>query len=158
MKFLQPNVMKKSILEIDLDEYLDKKAIICDVDNTLCCHDEEMLSSERRAWIERAKLNFQVILISNNHKGRIERLANSLGCKAYGFSLKPLKHTYKKILRENNLKVEEVLCIGDQIMTDIIGAKRMKMDHIYVQPLSDSDIVYTKLSRKIENWLLKEKI
>lgn len=158
---LYPDEIRKNLPEIDLEKLAEEKinAIICDVDNTLCRHDEVQISKEKRDWIKKAQsLGMQVILISNNHSPRIEKLAHKLNCQAYGFSLKPLPFTYKKILKRNQLDKKEVICIGDQLFTDIWGAKGMKLRNIYVKPISESDIFYTKLSRKIENWILKEKL
>lgn len=158
---LYPDEIKESILNIDLKKLKNEniKAIICDVDNTLCTHDETDLSEEKKNWIEEAKnLGMNVILISNNHVSRIQKIASDLNCQAYGFSLKPFPHTYLRILKKNQLNRKEVICIGDQLFTDIFGAKIMKIRNIYVKPISESDIIYTKLSRKVENWILKEKL
>lgn len=156
-----PDEIKTSLLDVDLDQLKKEgiEAIICDVDNTLCTHDELVISNEKKAWIKKAHdLGMKVILISNNHVGRIQKIADDLGCQAYGFSLKPLPHTYMKILKKNHLKKEHVICIGDQLFTDIWGAKGMKLKNIYVKPISEADIFYTRLSRKIENRILKERL
>ncbi len=160
-KMILPDEIKQNLLEIDVWSLKKQgiKAIICDVDNTLCPHDENELSETRKKWIHDVQKEMLLILISNNHGSRIKKLAAELHCPSYEFALKPMKHTYQKILSDYDLKREEVVCIGDQLFTDIIGAKRMKMRNIYVKPISKSDIIYTKLSRKIENWILRgEKI
>ena len=156
-----PDEVKESLLDIDLMKLKKEKidVIVCDVDNTLCRHDEVQLSQEKREWIQKAQqLGMRVILISNNHSARIKKIAHELGCQAYGFSLKPLPHTYRRILKKNQISRNQIVCIGDQLLTDIWGAKMMKLRNIYVKPLSESDIFYTKLSRKIENRILKERI
>ncbi len=43
-------------------------------------------------------------------------------------------------------------------MTDIWGARLMRLKNIYVKPMSESDIIYTKFSRKIEKKIMKEKL
>lgn len=152
-----PDDVKASVLMISPDDVKNKKALILDVDNTLCRHDENEIPKEKKEWIHQMKKQgINVFLISNNHAPRIEKMAKSVACDCYGFALKPMKHVYKKILKKYDLTSDEVLCIGDQLLTDIVGAKRMKMKAIYVKPISESDIIYTKFSRKIENWILKE--
>lgn len=72
------------------------------------------------------------------------------------FALKPSKHVYKKILKKHNYSKSEVACLGDQLMSDILGANRMGFLSIYTKPLVDKDIIYTKFSRRIEKILIKK--
>ena len=53
------------------------------------------------------------------------------------------------------LKVEEIASVGDQIFTDVIGAKRCNMQSILVKPVDCRDFWYTKWKRPFENWLIK---
>lgn len=162
MKFtLYPDEIKNKLIEIDLDILYQQsiRVIVLDVDNTLCSHDEEEISSDKLIWIQHAfELGMDIVLISNNHAPRIERIAKRLGCQYYGFSLKPFPFTYRKMMRKNQWEKENMICIGDQLFTDILGAKFMKLRNIYVHPISEKDIIYTKISRKIENWILKERL
>ena len=45
--------------------------------------------------------------------------------------------------------------IGDQIFTDVWGAKRMKIYSILVEPLSKNDPFRVKWQRPIENFIIK---
>lgn len=160
-KIWYPDDRIDCIYDVDVEKLKSEHitTIICDVDNTLCQHDEDELSAEVKKWIQSAQASgLKVILISNNHVSRIKKIACDVHCEAYGFALKPFPHTYWRMMKNHHLKKEEMICIGDQLFTDILGAKLMKLRNIYVKPISSSDIIYTKFSRKIENWLLKEKI
>ena len=46
--------------------------------------------------------------------------------------------------------------MGDQLFTDIIGARRMKMFPILVKPVGKKDIFITKVKRPIENAFIKK--
>lgn len=158
---IYPDEIKKSVLDIDLKKLKEENihVLICDVDNTLCLHDEEEISKDKMEWLKQAvSFDMKIILISNNHVSRIERVARLIDAKAYGFALKPFPFTYMKMLKENKISKDEAICIGDQLFTDIFGAKFMGIRNIYVHPMSESDIIYTKLSRAIENYILKEKL
>lgn len=53
------------------------------------------------------------------------------------------------------LKEDEIASVGDQIFTDVIGAKRCKMQSILVKPVDSRDFWYTKWKRPMEAWLIK---
>jgi len=44
--------------------------------------------------------------------------------------------------------------VGDQLFTDILGARRLGIHAILVSPLSDSELPHTRLKRRIERFLL----
>lgn len=161
MKKYYPDEVIDRVENINLEDLKKKNitTLICDVDNTLCTHDSCNVSQNKKNWILQAQsMGMRVILISNNHVSRIEKIATSLNCATFGFALKPFPHTYRKILKTYHLSKDEVVCIGDQLMTDIWGARLMRLKNIYVKPMSESDIIYTKFSRKIEKKIIKEKL
>ncbi|WPJ91216.1 HAD hydrolase-like protein [Facklamia hominis] len=45
--------------------------------------------------------------------------------------------------------------IGDQIMTDVIGANRLGLSVILVKPILNHDNVYTYVNRKLERYAFK---
>lgn len=71
------------------------------------------------------------------------------------FGKKPLKCGFNKARKKLELKSENIAAVGDQIMTDIIGANRCKMFSILVKPIKEKDIFITKLKRPIENFIIK---
>ena len=67
---------------------------------------------------------------------------------------KPLKRGFKKELKAiDHQNRAEVVVIGDQIMTDILGGNRMGFYTILVEPiLRKSDILPTRINRKMERF------
>ena len=70
------------------------------------------------------------------------------------------KFGYKKILkRYSEYRPEQFVAIGDQIVTDIWGASRMKIKGILVKPIRlDNEKWYTRFNRRIEKFIIKHKI
>ena len=70
---------------------------------------------------------------------------------------KPLKCGLRKALKYLDVKNKnEVISVGDQLMTDVLGSKRSNIDCILVKPLKKSNEKwYTKLNRKNEKHVLK---
>ena len=114
------------------------------------------MPEEIKSWVNEAKnKNFKVCILSNSSKkDKIEKVANDLDLEYIMFAKKPSKGGYKKILGLINLKPEECVAVGDQVFTDVIGANRMKINSIYVEPINKNEYWYTKWKRPIEEWIL----
>lgn len=157
-RFLKPDMQIHSYLELDANKLIKEgiSLLICDIDNTLAVHDEAYPCDEVYQFVSMIQsAGLQICLISNNRKERVERFGKALGINSYAFALKPMKHTYRMILKDYQVSSAESVCLGDQLLTDGLGAKRMKMKMILCQPLSEKDIIYTRINRHIEQWILK---
>jgi len=131
--------------------------LILDVDNTLIDYDRNLLDGVEK-WCEEIKREgIKCIILSNsNKKDKIEKVAQTLDLDYILFAKKPLKSGFKKALEKLELKPEEVAVVGDQLFTDIIGARGMKMFPILVKPVGKKDIFITKVKRPIENAFIKK--
>jgi predicted HAD superfamily phosphohydrolase YqeG len=56
-------------------------------------------------------------------------------------------------LKEYELSSDQVAVIGDQLLTDICGGKRMRIYTVLTSPLYTKDIIYTKITRIVENMI-----
>ena len=54
------------------------------------------------------------------------------------------------------LKPTQIALVGDQIFTDVLGANRMGMFSILVDPIEEKDIWMTRVKRPIEEYLKKK--
>lgn len=131
------------------------KCLVFDLDNTLGLLDDIKCPEKTKKLIEKLKKDFLVLIMSNSRKKRIEPYANDLGVDCVTFALKPLTFGHKRLKKKYNLKKEEMIIIGDQIVTDIISGKRFKIKTILVDPLGVKDLKITGLNRKIEKRILK---
>ena len=71
-------------------------------------------------------------------------------------SRKPFKKKYKKILELYHFKESEIACIGDQLLTDILGANRMGFTSILVNRMARYEFVSTRINRFFESFFLKK--
>ena len=156
---LYPKEYINNVLEIST-EFLKKKNIsglILDVDNTLLFHDRTMINGLPQ-WVENMKKNnVKLCILSNtNKKDKVDKLSKELKIPYIFFAKKPLKSGFKKAAKILNLKNEDIAVVGDQIFTDVIGANRMKMFSILTKPLSEGDILITRIKRPIEEYIIKK--
>ena len=156
---LYPDLYLNSV--IDINATLLKKntleALILDVDNTLIDYYKNLIDGAED-WCENLKSEgIKCIILSNsNKKEKVETVAKKLGIKYVMFAKKPLKSGFKKALEKLEMKPEQVAVVGDQIFTDVVGAKRMKMFSILVKQVGEKDIFITKVKRPIENAIIKK--
>jgi uncharacterized protein len=126
IKKISPDHVVTAIEMIDLGrlKLTGIRALIIDIDNTLTPHHQDVISEDKLMWLQQAAASgFFVLLLSNNRKSRIKSITSTYGINGYGFAFKPFSLYYKKVLKETGFKSSEVCCIGDQLLTDVLGAK-----------------------------------
>ena len=154
-----PDLYLNSVIDINATLLKKNKleALILDVDNTLIDYYKNLIDGAED-WCENLKSEgIKCIILSNsNKKEKVETVAKKLGIKYIMFAKKPLKSGFKRALEKLEMKPEQVAVVGDQIFTDVIGAKRMKMFSILVKQVGEKDIFITKVKRPIENAIIKK--
>ena len=106
--------------------------------------------------IARLEADFKVIIVSNSGKNRLRPFKEKLNVDVAFSSKKPLKTKYKKILSLYKFKIDEVACIGDQLLTDILGANRMGFTSILVNRVAKYEMFPTRVNRFIEKRILNK--
>ncbi len=148
----------ESIYDIPYEKYQKQgiKALFFDLDNTVISYEEDILTQNHLDFLKQLEKEFQIIFISNARKKRLEK-ALGINFPYYHLSKKPLKSKYKKALKDHQLKKEEALMIGDQLMTDIYGANRTGIKGILVKAVKrKSDHIFTRINRRIEKIMIKK--
>lgn len=157
-KYLVPDLYVDNVYEVNYEKLLSNgiKLIIFDIDNTLKTYDEKVPSEENIKLILKLKsIGFEVCLLSNGRKSRVENYNNDLNLKAIHLGLKPLKFNIKRLLKEFKVKNRETAIIGDQIFTDVLVGKRMKITTILVKPIKPKKTFIEKIKRNLEKVILK---
>ena len=157
LKYFTYDEYANDIFEIDLKKcYADgKRLILTDLDNTLVGSDAPVPTPEVLDWLARAvEIGFEVKIASNNSEQRVLAFAGDLGIEAYGLVYKPLIFKVKRMAQ--GYDKNEVIFIGDQLLTDVAVSRRLGFYTILVRPVklsADEDI--TKFNRKIERHIVR---
>ncbi len=160
-KFI-PNEFHDTFFDIDFKDLYQKgyRVILTDLDNTLITYAEFIPTEKIINKLDSIRnLGFEIFIISNNHSPRINAFLKDTDYLGIGNARKPLSVGFKKILKlsKNNYNKEQIIIIGDQLMTDIYGANRFGAYSILVNPLKrKTEKWYTKLNRKIELKMLEK--
>lgn len=158
-----PNQHVKSILDINPRELYEKgiKGIITDLDNTLVEWDRPQATPRVIEWFEKVKAhNIKVTIVSNNNEKRVKAFSDPLNISFIFRARKPLTTAFHKAADQMNLKKEETVVIGDQLLTDVFGGNRSGFHTILVVPVAQTDGLATKFNRFVErrllNWFRKK--
>lgn len=153
-----PNMYCKSILDINYD-LLKKngiKYLMFDLDNTIATVDRTNISNDLKKKIIELSNSFEIVIVSNNFSKRIKPVCDSINISFISFAMKPLPFCYKTIIRKWGCKKSEMCMIGDQLLTDILGANKFGIFSILVDPISKEDIKITRINRLIENKIISK--
>ena len=113
------------------------EGVILDVDNTLVGHNvaipEDKILSHIRGW---EKEGIKLCVVSNNTEKRVKSFCEKINIKYYvSDALKPRKKGYINASCEMKLEMGKIAAIGDQVFTDVWGAKRAGCMAILTNPL-----------------------
>lgn len=153
-----PTEALSSITEIDLQQLVaeGRKLIIIDVDNTLMEWKSEEVPADTKAWIKRGQdLGIAFCILSNTRRhDRLDRIAKSLGIEWIKGKYKPNPEAYHSALTQFKVTPEQAIMVGDQLLTDVLGAGRAGIDSIWVEKISKTEFLGTRVvSRNIEHLL-----
>ncbi|MBO8156007.1 MAG: YqeG family HAD IIIA-type phosphatase [Bacillaceae bacterium] len=155
-KFL-PDEQADSVFEITPEHLKAKgiRGIITDLDNTLVAWDQENPTEKVLDWFQMMQNHgMKVTILSNNDKKRVSRFSEQLDIPFIYRARKPLARAFRKAQNQMGLQQEEVVVIGDQLLTDILGGNMARYHTILVVPISDTDGFVTRINRMIERRIL----
>lgn len=156
-----PNKCTLTVYDVDYISLYSqgKRFILFDLDNTLAPYDEVIMSTKVKDFLDSLKqIGFKVAIVSNNNSKRISKYLNGYDIPFVSRALKPYLRGYKimeKIL--GYPKKEEVITVGDQLLTDVCGSKTFGYDVILVKSIKrKNELWYTKINRKRSKSILKK--
>ncbi len=151
-----PDAYVASAYEIDYEGLYREglRGIIFDIDNTLVPHgapaDKRAIALFRRL----KQIGYAVLLLSNNKEARVKQFNNAVRVKYIFKAGKPGRTGYLRAMREIGTDTATTLFVGDQLFTDVWGAKRAGIRNILVKPIHPKEEIQIVLKRKLERVVL----
>lgn len=155
----KPTMYAKDIYHVDFNKVYNMgyRILLIDLDNTLVPHDVSDPTKESIELVDNLKsIGFEVVILSNNTQKRVATFANPLDVEYIYSTRKPMKYKYNRLINKMNYDRDKIVCIGDQIMTDVYGANRLGLANMLVEPLAPKDILWTKFNRFLERRVFKK--
>lgn len=158
MALLTPDARCKCVTSIDAKtlERFDANALLIDIDNTIVSREDGKLVYGLEAWITSMKsYGYAICLLSNNWHASVNKWADELEVPIVTHAMKPFPFAFNIARKKLGADRRKTLAIGDQMLTDVLGAHIAGMRALLVEPLSHVDLWYTKIFRRIEKGVLK---
>lgn len=159
IKAITPDSYYPNIYEINYNKLKENNynTLLFDIDNTIAKVDDLNVPQKTIELFDKLKqLNFKILLFSNNHQERVTPISNKLNIPALSEAGKPEKTAYEKALQKINSKKENTVAIGDQLLSDIVGAKKYGIKAILVDQLSSENNLQTGLAQKLQKHMIKK--
>ena len=155
---LTPDEYQHCIYDIDLDALRARGIVglIIDLDNTLAAWRFGQPEPRLAEWVRSAKDRGLVPFIVSNDLGpRVELFTRYLGIPGMARAGKPRSGAFRRATARLGLSPDKVVVVGDQLFTDVLGAKPLGCRTILVTPLSDREFPGTRLVRLVERFVLR---
>lgn len=130
------------------------RGIIFDIDNTLVPHGAPADEKAAALFARLKSVGFRIMLLSNNKEPRV-KMFNDVVKVDYIFKAgKPKTAGYQKAMTIMGTKPESTMFVGDQLFTDIWGAKKAGIETWLVKPIHPKEEIQIVLKRYLEKIVL----
>lgn len=150
------------------DEYMDStycidfedlyrrgfRGIIFDIDNTLVPHGAPADQRAEELFAKLKRIGFSCCLLSNNQYERVSSFNKNIQVHFIENAHKPARANYRKAMELMGTDLCNTVFIGDQLFTDVYGAKRTGIHNILVKPIHPKEEIQIVLKRKLERIVL----
>jgi len=129
------------------------RGIIFDIDNTLVPHGEPADQRAIEFFEDLRGMGYRTVLLSNNKEPRVKSFADSVGSDYIYKANKPSRMGYIEAMERMGTTKENTLFVGDQLFTDVWGAKRTGIFSYLVKPIHPKEEIQIVLKRRLE-WIV----
>ena len=157
-KLFKPDLMLDKYTDLDIKGLASQgfTTVLLDVDNTITPYYQKIPDENGKDFVKKMKeAGLDVIVFSNNTDERVGKVAAALDCDYRCWCLKPLPFKFNKLIKEKKLDRNKVICMGDQLMTDILGGNSAGVYTVYMRPIVEHDAFITTINRKLERFVFK---
>lgn len=154
--YLFPDEQITSTYAIDFEGYYKKgyRGLIFDIDNTLVPHGAPADEKAVLFFESLREIGLRTMLLSNNKEPRVKSFADEVGSRYLFKAGKPGRRGYEKAMEIMGTVPESTLFVGDQLFTDIWGAKKAGIVTWLVKPIHPKEEIQIVLKRCLERIVL----
>ncbi len=130
---------------------MDVRAVFSDLDNTLLAWNKFETAKEMDRFNQRlAHAGIKLVVISNNNGQRVGKVLDPYHISFVAKSKKPLPFAITKERKRLGLSKEQVMMVGDQLITDMQAGNLAGVRTVLVKPLIKTDKWNTRINRFFE--------
>lgn len=157
LKKFYPDYYVDSTYSIDFKKLYKEgyRGLLFDIDNTLVEHGADADQRAIELFSRLKKLGFAICLMSNNKLERVERFNKKIRVEYIHKANKPFKKNYIEAMRRIKTEVSNTVFVGDQLFTDVWGAKRLGIKNYLVKPIDPKEEIQIVIKRHLEKVVLR---
>ncbi len=150
-----PDHEVESAYDIDYECLFEKgcRGVIFDIDNTLVPHGAPADERAVTLFARLHKTGFRTVLLSNNKEPRVKLFNDGVGSEYIFKAGKPGREGYERAMRLMGTMPDNTIFVGDQLFTDIWGAKKAGIETWLVKPIHPKEEIQIVLKRRLE-WIV----
>jgi len=146
----------KSIYDIPFSFYKEHeiKVLFVDLDNTLVEDENRVRPTHFDKWYaDVTNHGLQLFVVSNNaHASRLSEFMEGLPIRWYHNARKQTGRVFHAIMKQYNLRANEIAVIGDRVFTDVVAGNKIGAVTILTDPIiPDKNPFVRWLVRPIEH-------
>lgn len=151
-----PDRYAVSAYVIDFEKLYERgyRGVIFDIDNTLVPHGAPADERAVRLFKRLKEIGFACCLISNNQEPRVKMFNQKIQTDYVYNAHKPSTKNYRKAMEIMGTDMDTTVFVGDQLFTDVWGAKRSGIASILVKPIHPKEEIQIVLKRYLERIVL----
>ena len=130
------------------------RGLVFDIDNTLVPHGAPADERACALFAHLKELGFKCCFLSNNQYERVSSFNDAVGVNYIENAHKPSVRNYNKAMEILGTDTGNTIFIGDQLFTDVYGAKRAGIRNILVKPINPKEEIQIVLKRYLEKIVL----
>ena len=152
LEIFYPDEYLDSAYQIDFEKLYKKgyRGIIFDVDNTLVPHGAPADKRAMELFDRLREIGFSTCILSNNKEPRVAPFANIVRSPYLFKGGKPSVKGYQKAMKIMGTDCIDTFFVGDQLFTDVWGARRTGLYSILVRPINPKEEIQIVLKRYLE--------
>lgn len=132
------------------------RALMVDLDETLVPAGSLRPSRGVRRWAAGlAEAGVRLLILSNGTPARVRAVARLLDIDGLALVGKPWAPAYRRGLARLGLPARQVAMVGDQLFTDVLGARSYGLRTVLVTPLSSAGLPHTRMLRSLEDRVVR---
>ena len=151
-----PDDYVKSTYVIPFEKLYEEgiRGVIFDIDNTLVPHGAPADKRAEELFARLKRIGISSCLLSNNQEPRVKMFNKNINTNYIFNAHKPSVKNYEKAMKIMGTDKSSTLFVGDQLFTDVWGAKRTGIRNILVQPIHPKEEIQIVLKRYLEKSVL----
>ena len=153
-----PDMYAQSVYHINYKLLKNKKYknLIFDIDNTILPVNDINVPNDLIKLFKELEKDFNICIVSNNDKNRVIPVAKALETGYMYKAGKPKSEAFDKALILLDSHKKNTVMIGDQMLSDIKGAKKYGLYTVMVDPAVSKHDIKTGTQRILQKIMMKK--